>query len=79
MWPVLFQEEGGEKSPSKKRQKKKDNKENKEKQGTPKKEKEGKKDKKRSKPKKEKVFAVDFVFILLLCYYNVQLLRVLLV
>ncbi|KAJ8334039.1 hypothetical protein SKAU_G00413580 [Synaphobranchus kaupii] len=50
-------DEVGEKSPSKKRQKKKDNKENKEKQGTPKKEKEGEKDKKRSKPKKEKAKA----------------------
>ncbi|KAG5848599.1 hypothetical protein ANANG_G00100230 [Anguilla anguilla] len=50
-------DEGGEKSPSKKRQKKKDNKENKEKQGTPKKEKEGEKDKKHSKPKKEKAKA----------------------
>lgn len=34
-------DDGTEKSPAKKRQKKKDNKENKEKQGTPKKEKDG--------------------------------------
>uniref|UniRef100_A0A667YQC4 Chromodomain helicase DNA binding protein 2 n=1 Tax=Myripristis murdjan TaxID=586833 RepID=A0A667YQC4_9TELE len=47
-------DDGIEKSPAKKRQKKKDNKENKEKQGTPKKEKEGDKDKKGTKPKKEK-------------------------
>lgn len=50
------QDDGTEKSPAKKRQKKKDNKENKEKQGTPKKEKDGEKDKKGSKPRKEKVF-----------------------
>ncbi|XP_061679527.1 chromodomain-helicase-DNA-binding protein 2 isoform X2 [Syngnathoides biaculeatus] len=49
----LKQEEGAEKSPTKKRQKK-DNKENKEKQGTPKKEKEGDKEKKANKAKKEK-------------------------
>lgn len=49
------QEEGAEKSPVKKRQKKKDNKENKEKQGTPKKEKDGDKEKKTAKPRKEKV------------------------
>uniref|UniRef100_A0A673G8R6 Chromodomain-helicase-DNA-binding protein 2-like n=1 Tax=Sinocyclocheilus rhinocerous TaxID=307959 RepID=A0A673G8R6_9TELE len=48
-------DDGAEKSPTKKKQKK-DNKENKEKTGTPKKEKEGDKDKKRSKSKKEKVF-----------------------
>uniref|UniRef100_A0A3Q2NQA9 Chromodomain helicase DNA binding protein 2 n=1 Tax=Fundulus heteroclitus TaxID=8078 RepID=A0A3Q2NQA9_FUNHE len=47
-------EEGAEKSPGKKRQKKKDNKENKEKQGTPKKEKDGDKEKKAAKPRKEK-------------------------
>uniref|UniRef100_A0A3Q1D8H4 DNA helicase n=1 Tax=Amphiprion ocellaris TaxID=80972 RepID=A0A3Q1D8H4_AMPOC len=50
------QDDGTEKSPVKKRQKKKDNKENKEKQGTPKKEKDGDKEKKGSKPRKEKVF-----------------------
>ncbi|XP_054864943.1 chromodomain-helicase-DNA-binding protein 2 isoform X1 [Amphiprion ocellaris] len=48
------QDDGTEKSPVKKRQKKKDNKENKEKQGTPKKEKDGDKEKKGSKPRKEK-------------------------
>lgn len=53
---VFEQDDGTEKSPAKKRQKKKDNKENKEKQGTPKKEKEGDKEKKGSKPRKEKVF-----------------------
>ncbi|MEQ2207514.1 hypothetical protein XENOCAPTIV_013718, partial [Xenoophorus captivus] len=47
-------EEGAEKSPVKKRQKKKDNKENKEKQGTPKKEKDGDKEKKPAKPRKDK-------------------------
>ncbi|XP_037307436.2 chromodomain-helicase-DNA-binding protein 2 isoform X2 [Pungitius pungitius] len=47
-------DDGTEKSPTKKRQKKKDNKENKEKQGTPKKEKDGDKDKKGPKPRKEK-------------------------
>uniref|UniRef100_A0A8C1G1Q0 Chromodomain helicase DNA binding protein 2 n=1 Tax=Cyprinus carpio TaxID=7962 RepID=A0A8C1G1Q0_CYPCA len=52
---LIFQDDGAEKSPTKKKQKK-DNKENKEKTGTPKKEKEGDKDKKRSKSKKEKVF-----------------------
>uniref|UniRef100_A0A8C2C048 Chromodomain helicase DNA binding protein 2 n=1 Tax=Cyprinus carpio TaxID=7962 RepID=A0A8C2C048_CYPCA len=46
-------DDGAEKSPTKKKQKK-DNKENKEKTGTPKKEKERNKDKKRSKSKKEK-------------------------
>lgn len=46
-------DDGTEKSPTKKKQKK-DNKENKEKTGTTKKEKEGDKDKKRSKSKKEK-------------------------
>uniref|UniRef100_A0A667YIA2 Chromodomain helicase DNA binding protein 2 n=1 Tax=Myripristis murdjan TaxID=586833 RepID=A0A667YIA2_9TELE len=51
---IGFIDDGIEKSPAKKRQKKKDNKENKEKQGTPKKEKEGDKDKKGTKPKKEK-------------------------
>lgn len=50
------QDDGTEKSPAKKRQKKKDNKENKEKQGTPKKEKDGDKEKKGTKPRKEKVF-----------------------
>uniref|UniRef100_A0A9J8C781 Chromodomain helicase DNA binding protein 2 n=1 Tax=Cyprinus carpio carpio TaxID=630221 RepID=A0A9J8C781_CYPCA len=50
---LIFQDDGAEKSPTKKKQKK-DNKENKEKTGTPKKEKEGDKDKKRSKSKKEK-------------------------
>lgn len=54
---MVEQDDGIEKSPAKKRQKKKDNKENKEKQGTPKKEKEGDKDKKGTKPKKEKVFS----------------------
>lgn len=49
------QDDGTEKSPTKKRQKKKDNKENKEKQGTLKKEKDGDKDKKGTKPRKEKV------------------------
>uniref|UniRef100_A0A673JYN2 Chromodomain-helicase-DNA-binding protein 2-like n=1 Tax=Sinocyclocheilus rhinocerous TaxID=307959 RepID=A0A673JYN2_9TELE len=52
---LIFQDDGAEKTPTKKKQKK-DNKENKEKTGTPKKEKEGDKDKKRSKSKKEKVF-----------------------
>ncbi|XP_062277598.1 chromodomain-helicase-DNA-binding protein 2 isoform X2 [Scomber scombrus] len=47
-------DDGTDKSPAKKRQKKKDNKENKEKQGTPKKEKEGDKEKKGAKPRKEK-------------------------
>uniref|UniRef100_A0A673G9W7 Chromodomain-helicase-DNA-binding protein 2-like n=1 Tax=Sinocyclocheilus rhinocerous TaxID=307959 RepID=A0A673G9W7_9TELE len=51
---LVFQDDGAEKSPTKKKQKK-DNKENKEKTGTPKKEKEGDKDKKRSKSKKEKL------------------------
>ncbi|XP_051513425.1 chromodomain-helicase-DNA-binding protein 2-like isoform X2 [Myxocyprinus asiaticus] len=46
-------DDGAEKSPTKKKQKK-DNKENKEKTGTPKKEREADKDKKRSKSKKEK-------------------------
>uniref|UniRef100_A0A8C2BUQ8 Chromodomain helicase DNA binding protein 2 n=1 Tax=Cyprinus carpio TaxID=7962 RepID=A0A8C2BUQ8_CYPCA len=50
---LIFQDDGAEKSPTKKKQKK-DNKENKEKTGTPKKEKERNKDKKRSKSKKEK-------------------------
>uniref|UniRef100_A0A8C1J3J7 Chromodomain helicase DNA binding protein 2 n=1 Tax=Cyprinus carpio TaxID=7962 RepID=A0A8C1J3J7_CYPCA len=49
----IFQDNGAEKSPTKKKPKK-DNKENKEKTGTPKKEKEGDKDKKRSRSKKEK-------------------------
>lgn len=52
---VFVQDDGTEKSPAKKRQKKKDNKENKEKQGTPKKEKEGDKEKKGTKARKEKV------------------------
>lgn len=52
---MFAQDDGTEKSPAKKRQKKKDNKENKEKQGTPKKEKDGDKEKKGAKPKKEKV------------------------
>lgn len=52
---VSEQDDGTEKSPAKKRQKKKDNKENKEKQGTPKKEKDGDKEKKGAKPRKEKV------------------------
>uniref|UniRef100_A0A3Q1HJM0 DNA helicase n=1 Tax=Anabas testudineus TaxID=64144 RepID=A0A3Q1HJM0_ANATE len=52
---MFEQDDGTEKSPAKKRQKKKDNKENKEKQGTPKKEKEGDKEKKGAKPRKEKV------------------------
>uniref|UniRef100_A0A672GW10 Uncharacterized protein n=1 Tax=Salarias fasciatus TaxID=181472 RepID=A0A672GW10_SALFA len=51
------QEDGAEKSPVKKRQKKKDNKENKEKQGTPKKEKDGDKEKKGAKSRKEKAKA----------------------
>ncbi|XP_010732610.3 chromodomain-helicase-DNA-binding protein 2 isoform X2 [Larimichthys crocea] len=50
-------DDGTEKSPAKKRQKKKDNKENKEKQGTPKKEKDGDKEKKGAKPRKEKAKA----------------------
>lgn len=53
---MFEQDDGTEKSPAKKRQKKKDNKENKEKQGTPKKEKDGDKEKKGAKPRKEKVF-----------------------
>uniref|UniRef100_A0A8D3DSA4 Chromodomain helicase DNA binding protein 2 n=1 Tax=Scophthalmus maximus TaxID=52904 RepID=A0A8D3DSA4_SCOMX len=53
---VLEQDDGTEKSPAKKRQKKKDNKENKEKQGTSKKEKDGDKEKKGAKSRKEKVF-----------------------
>uniref|UniRef100_A0A4W6CNF3 Chromodomain helicase DNA binding protein 2 n=1 Tax=Lates calcarifer TaxID=8187 RepID=A0A4W6CNF3_LATCA len=53
---MFEQDDGTEKSPAKKRQKKKDNKENKEKQGTPKKEKDGDKEKKGTKPRKEKVF-----------------------
>uniref|UniRef100_A0A3Q2YUM2 Chromodomain helicase DNA binding protein 2 n=1 Tax=Hippocampus comes TaxID=109280 RepID=A0A3Q2YUM2_HIPCM len=48
-----LKEEGTEKSPAKKRPKKKDNKENKEKQGTPKKEKDGEKEK-ANKARKEK-------------------------
>lgn len=52
---MFEQDDGTEKSPTKKRQKKKDNKENKEKQGT-KKEKDGDKEKKGTKPRKEKVF-----------------------
>ncbi|KAM9807819.1 chromodomain-helicase-DNA-binding protein 2 [Neosynchiropus ocellatus] len=51
------QDGGAEKSPAKKRQRKKDNKENKEKQGTPKKEKDGDKEKKASKPRKERAKA----------------------
>uniref|UniRef100_A0A8C2GNL1 Chromodomain helicase DNA binding protein 2 n=1 Tax=Cyprinus carpio TaxID=7962 RepID=A0A8C2GNL1_CYPCA len=51
---LIFQDNGAEKSPTKKKPKK-DNKENKEKTGTPKKEKEGDKDKKRSRSKKEKL------------------------
>uniref|UniRef100_A0A4W6CND0 Chromodomain helicase DNA binding protein 2 n=1 Tax=Lates calcarifer TaxID=8187 RepID=A0A4W6CND0_LATCA len=51
---MFEQDDGTEKSPAKKRQKKKDNKENKEKQGTPKKEKDGDKEKKGTKPRKEK-------------------------
>lgn len=53
---VFEQDDGTDKSPAKKRQKKKDNKENKEKQGTLKKEKDGEKEKKGAKPRKEKVF-----------------------
>lgn len=53
------QDDGAEKSPTKKRQKKKDNKENKEKQGTPKKEKDGDKEKKSAKARKEKVFQYE--------------------
>ena len=56
------QDDGTEKSPAKKRQKKKDNKENKEKQGTPKKEKDGDKEKKGAKPRKEKVFMALFYY-----------------
>lgn len=52
---MFEQDDGTDKSPAKKKQKKKDNKENKEKQGTPKKEKEGDKEKKGTKPRKEKV------------------------
>ncbi|XP_028307576.1 chromodomain-helicase-DNA-binding protein 2 isoform X2 [Gouania willdenowi] len=51
-------DDGTDKSPTKKRPKKKDNKENKEKQGTPKKEKEGDKEKKNTKTKKEKAKVV---------------------
>uniref|UniRef100_A0A673G8K7 Chromodomain-helicase-DNA-binding protein 2-like n=1 Tax=Sinocyclocheilus rhinocerous TaxID=307959 RepID=A0A673G8K7_9TELE len=61
---LVFQDDGAEKSPTKKKQKK-DNKENKEKTGTPKKEKEGDKDKKRSKSKKEKVF---YMLASVLCF-----------
>uniref|UniRef100_A0AAQ5XV96 Helicase C-terminal domain-containing protein n=1 Tax=Amphiprion ocellaris TaxID=80972 RepID=A0AAQ5XV96_AMPOC len=57
------QDDGTEKSPVKKRQKKKDNKENKEKQGTPKKEKDGDKEKKGSKPRKEKMLMSVYVFV----------------
>ena len=57
---MFEQDDGTEKSPNKKRQKKKDNKENKEKQGTSKKEKDGDKDKKGTKPRKEKVFEKSF-------------------
>lgn len=64
---VFEQDDGTEKSPAKKRQKKKDNKENKEKQGTPKKDKDGDKEKKSAKPRKEKVqplFLFSFFFAL---------------
>lgn len=60
------QDDGTEKSPAKKRQKKKDNKENKEKQGTPKKEKDGDKEKKGPKPRKEKVFQKS-IYDLIVC------------
>uniref|UniRef100_A0A665UVZ9 Uncharacterized protein n=1 Tax=Echeneis naucrates TaxID=173247 RepID=A0A665UVZ9_ECHNA len=53
------EDDGTDKSPAKKRQKKKDNKENKEKQGTVKKE-DGDKDKKGTKSRKEKVFQKRF-------------------
>uniref|UniRef100_A0A8C1J4H0 Chromodomain helicase DNA binding protein 2 n=1 Tax=Cyprinus carpio TaxID=7962 RepID=A0A8C1J4H0_CYPCA len=59
----IFQDNGAEKSPTKKKPKK-DNKENKEKTGTPKKEKEGDKDKKRSRSKKEKVF---YIYVMCQC------------
>lgn len=52
---VFQQDDGKEKSPNKKRQKKKDNKENKEKQATSKKEKDGNKERKTAKARKEKV------------------------
>lgn len=51
----FVQDDGTEKSPARKRQKKKDNKENKEKPGAPKKDKEGDKEKKSTKTRKEKV------------------------
>uniref|UniRef100_A0A8C1CKA7 Chromodomain helicase DNA binding protein 2 n=1 Tax=Cyprinus carpio carpio TaxID=630221 RepID=A0A8C1CKA7_CYPCA len=60
---LIFQDNGAEKSPTKKKPKK-DNKENKEKTGTPKKEKEGDKDKKRSRSKKEKVF---YIYVMCQC------------
>lgn len=72
--PLVFeQDDGTEKSPAKKRQKKKDNKENKEKQGTPKKEKDGDKEKKGTKPRKEKV-QPHFLFPLLgsFSHYSIQ-------
>lgn len=61
---MFEQDDGTEKSPAKKRQKKKDNKENKEKQGTPKKEKDGDKEKKGAKPRKEKVFQQNILKVL---------------
>lgn len=59
---MFEQDDGTEKSPAKKRQKKKDNKENKEKQGTPKKEKDVDKEKKGTKPRKEKVIRQTALF-----------------
>lgn len=73
------QDDGTEKSPAKKRQKKKDNKENKEKQGTPKKEKDGDKEKKGSKPRKEKVqphfiiHIIRFFFLIIALNLNMGL------
>lgn len=57
---VFQQDDGKEKSPNKKRQKKKDNKENKEKQATSKKEKDGNKERKTAKARKEKVILLVF-------------------
>lgn len=51
----FVQDDGTDKSPARKRQKKKDNKENKEKPGAPKKDKEGDKEKKGTNTRKEKV------------------------
>lgn len=56
----LFQDDGLEKSPMKKKQKKKENKENKEKQMSSRKDKEGDKERKKSKEKKEKVLMLVY-------------------